>query len=158
MSTYNSKVSLLQVDNLEVFYRISEKTVRAVDGVSFSVEKGEALALVGESGSGKSSLALGLIRVLPRNLAKYSGLIRLNETDCLNLDEDTFRKEIRWRRISMVFQAAMESLNPVTRVGHQVIEPLLLANLMSKREAVSEGLRLLELVRLPREVFYIYAE
>ncbi|PKB65091.1 MAG: dipeptide/oligopeptide/nickel ABC transporter ATP-binding protein [SAR202 cluster bacterium Io17-Chloro-G3] len=156
MSTPRNTFPLLRVNDLRLFYDISGKIVRAVDGISFSVEKGEALGLVGESGAGKSSLALGLMRVLPRNIARYEGSVELNGTNCLNLDEETFRKEIRWRRISMVFQGAMESLNPVTRVGTQVIEPLLIQNVMSKKKAVEEGLRLLEAVRLPKETYHRY--
>ena len=156
MSIRESEKPLLQVTDLCLFYSTSTGVVRAVDGVSFSVAKGEALGLVGESGAGKSSLALGLMRVLPRNVARHEGVVELDGTNCLEMDEETFRREVRWRKLAMVFQGAMESLNPVIRVGQQIIEPLLLQDGMSKSEATQEGLRLLEMVRLPQEVFQRY--
>ena len=156
MTVSRTEAPLLQVSDLCLYYDSPGGVVRAVDGVSFSVQAGEAVGFVGESGAGKSSLALGLMRVLPRNVALHEGMVALDGTSCLELDEDTFRRQIRWRRMSMVFQGAMDSLNPVVRVGPQVIEPLLLQDQVSKEEATSEGLRLLEMVRLPNEVFQRY--
>ena len=156
MTVSRTEAPLLQVSGLHLYYDSPRGVVRAVDGVSFSVDAGEAVGFVGESGAGKSSLALGLMRVLPRNVARHDGAVRLDGTSCLELDEDTFRREVRWRRMSMVFQGAMDSLNPVVRVGPQVIEPLLLQREVSKEEATREGLRLLEMVRLPQEVFQRY--
>ncbi|MCZ6892343.1 MAG: ABC transporter ATP-binding protein [Chloroflexi bacterium] len=156
MTASQTEAPLLQVSDLCLYYDSPGGVVRAVDGVSFSVQAGEAVGFVGESGAGKSSLALGLMRVLPRNVALHEGTVALDGTSCLELDEDTFRRQIRWRRMSMVFQGAMDSLNPVVRVGPQVIEPLLLQRDVSKEEATSEGRRLLEMVRLPREVFQRY--
>ena len=156
MPIRESEKPLLRVTDLRLFYSSFTGVVRAVDGVSFSVAAGEALGLVGESGAGKSSLALGLMRVLPRNVARHEGVVELDGTSCLEMDEETFRREVRWRKLAMVFQGAMESLNPVIRVGQQVIEPLLLQDRISKREATQEGIRLLEMVRLPQEVFQRY--
>lgn len=156
MSTSRTEAPLLQVSELCLYYDSPGGVVRAVDGVSFSVQAGEAVGFVGESGAGKSSLALGLMRVLPRNVARHEGAVGLDGTNCLELDEDTFRRQVRWRRMSMVFQGAMDSLNPVVRVGPQVIEPLLLQSGVSKEKATIAGLRLLEMVRLPGEVFQRY--
>ena len=125
--------------------------------MSFAVDSGEALGLVGESGAGKSSLALALIRVLPRNVARYKGVVELAGSDLGTLDDNTFRREVRWSKIAMVFQGAVESLNPVVRVGEQIIEPLTLHGGVSKKDAVQEAHRLLELVLLPREVYDRYA-
>ena len=147
---------LLRVTDLHLSYQTPAGVLPAVDGVSFFVDAGEALGLVGESGAGKSSLALALMRVLPRNVARHQGVVELDGLDCATLDDETFRREIRWRRIAMVFQGAMDSLNPVLRVGEQVIEPLLLQGQVSKKEAAQEAHRLLEMVRLPREVYDRY--
>ncbi len=146
----------LRITDLRVSYQTPAGVLAAVDGLSLSVEAGEALGLVGESGAGKSTLALALMRILPRNVALNEGLVELEGVDCATLDDDAFRKEVRWRKISMVFQGAVESLNPVTRVGQQVVEPLLLTGQVSKQEAIQEAHRLFELVRLPKEVYDRY--
>ena len=147
---------LLRVSDLYLSYQTPAGIVPAVDEVSFSVDGGEALGLVGESGAGKSSLALALMRLFPRNVARHDGLVELDGLDCATLDEDTFRHEVRWRQMAMVFQGAMEALNPVLRVGHQVVEPLLLRGDVSRQAARQEAQRLLELVRLPQEVYDRY--
>lgn len=117
--------SLLKVENFSISYRTRKGDVEAVNDVSFELKKGETLAIVGESGCGKSSLARGLIRLFPRNINKVEGKILLEGRDVLSLDEETFRREIRWREMSMVFQGAMNSLNPVLKVVFQVAEPLM---------------------------------
>lgn len=146
---------LLTVNGLHVYYRSQEQVLPAVDDVAFGVAQGEALGLVGESGAGKSSMALALMRLLPRNVARFEGEIRLHGKDCLAQDEDDFRRDVRWREIAMVFQGAVESLNPVLRVGDQMMEPLRLAG-ASKEVASTEASRLLDLVRLPAEVYGRY--
>ena len=147
---------MLRVTDLRLSYSTPVGDLPAVDGLSFSVAQGEALGLVGESGAGKSSLALALMRVLPRNIANLQGRVELGDTDCFEMDDDTFRREIRWSRIAMVFQGASESLNPVIRVGEQVEEPLVLQSHVSRQKAATEAKRLLELVRLPTEVYDRY--
>ena len=119
---------LLAVDNLHLWYDAGGgNVVRAVDGVSFNLEqRGEALGIIGESGSGKSSLAIALMRLLPRNVARFDGSVRLDGRELTALPEDEFRREIRWQRMAMVFQGAMSVLNPVVRIGDQVGERLLL--------------------------------
>jgi oligopeptide/dipeptide ABC transporter ATP-binding protein len=142
---------LLAVDNLNLWYDAGDgKTVRAVDGVSFTIERcGEAIGVVGESGSGKSSLAFALMRMLPRNTARFDGFVRLAGQELITLPGDQFRREIRWRRIAMVFQGAMSVLNPVLRVGEQIAEPLLLEDRYDKRAARGRVATLLERVGLP---------
>ena len=114
---------LLDVRNLVMSYSTMQGKVRAVDGVSFSVRKGEALGLVGESGCGKSSIAMTLLRLLPESASIESGSVLLNGVDIVTLTEEEMQA-YRWARISMVFQAAMNSLDPVYKVGDQIIEAL----------------------------------
>ena len=141
---------LLAVENLNLWYDASDgKTVRAVDGVSFTIgQRGEALGVVGESGSGKSSLAFALMRLLPRNTARFDGSVTLDGLELTTLSDDRFRREIRWQRIAMVFQGAMSVLNPVLRVGDQIAEPLLLENRYDKQAAAARVSTLLERVGL----------
>ncbi len=149
---------LLEVRDLRLHYATPRGTVRAVDGVSFEVKhKGEAVGLVGESGSGKTSMALALLRLLPKNTSRYEGVVRLQDTDLMALSDEEFRRQIRWKRISMVFQGAMNALNPVIKVGQQVAEPLLLDRSVRKADAYREAEGLLEMVGLPKEVFHRYA-
>ena len=115
--------ALLEVRDLTMSYFTRQGEVRAVDGVSFSVDRGQALGLVGESGCGKSSIALSLLKILPENARIVNGSILLDGVDLVPLDEDEMRA-YRWARISMIFQAAMNSLDPVYRVGEQIIEAL----------------------------------
>ena len=118
-----NSVPLLSVENLTMHYRTRTGSVRAVDGVSFSVERGQSLGLVGESGCGKSSIATSLLKLLPDNASLVAGRVVLDGVDLVPLSEDQMR-EYRWDRISMVFQAAMNSLDPVYRVGDQIVEAL----------------------------------
>ncbi|MEN3048599.1 MAG: ABC transporter ATP-binding protein [Candidatus Caldarchaeales archaeon] len=130
--------------------------VKAVDGVSFSVGRGETLALVGESGSGKSSTALAIIRILPRNVAEYRGSILFDGTELMGMSEEEFRRRVRVGGISMVFQGAMNSLNPVLRVGFQVAESLIVNMGVPKEEALRRAEEALELVGLERSVVSRY--
>jgi oligopeptide/dipeptide ABC transporter ATP-binding protein len=146
-------MSLLAVDNLHLWYDAGGgKAVRAVDGVSFVIEqRGEAIGVVGESGSGKSSLALALMRMLPKNVARFDGSVRLDGRELTSLSDDQFRSEIRWQRIAMVFQGAMSVLNPVLRIGEQIAEPLLLDHRYDKAAARARVRDLLERVGLPAD-------
>jgi len=114
---------VLNVDDLTMHYSTRAGDVSAVDNVSFKLKKGESMGLVGESGCGKTSIATSLLRLLPDNAMIKGGHIYLNSTDLVALSEEEMRK-IRWRRISMVFQAAMNALNPVYKVGDQIIEAM----------------------------------
>ncbi|HEY42811.1 MAG TPA: ABC transporter ATP-binding protein [Anaerolineae bacterium] len=115
--------NILSVQNLTMHYRTRKGDVSAVDDVSFDLARGQSLGLVGESGCGKTSIAFSLLRLLPENAQLLSGNVYLDGCDVLALDEKEVRK-IRWRGISMVFQAAMNALDPVYRVGDQIIEAL----------------------------------
>ena len=141
---------LLAVEDLYLHYGVSGRVVRAVDGVSFTIEeRGEALGVVGESGSGKTSLAIALMRLLPKNVVRFDGSIRLDGRELRDLSDDEFRREIRWRRMAMVFQGAMNVLNPVLRIGDQIAEPLQLQGTLSKEAIRARVAELLERVGLP---------
>ncbi len=140
--------SILDVKDLDLFYSSKPGTVRAVDNLSFNLEQGKSLGIVGESGSGKSSLGLALLRLLPKNTERYSGSILINGHETMDLPEEEFRKMYRWNQISMVFQGAMNSLNPVLSVQTQLAEPLQLTRKYSTstiNEMVRDSLRLVGL-------------
>jgi peptide/nickel transport system ATP-binding protein len=139
---------LLKVENLTMHYGTRGGDVKAVDGVSFELEEGDSLGLVGESGCGKTSIALTLLRLLPDNSKILDGHIWMDGTDLLALTEDEMRR-YRWKRISMVFQAAMNSLNPVYKVGDQIIEALELhIGVMTNEQARTRVGELFDLVGL----------
>ena len=114
---------LLEVKKLTLAYQIRQGEVRAVQEVSFELARGKSLGLVGESGCGKSSVANCLMMLLPDNARVQGGQILLGGEDLLSLSEEEMRA-YRWRRVSTVFQAAMNVLNPVYKVGEQIIEAL----------------------------------
>ncbi|MDQ3467632.1 MAG: ABC transporter ATP-binding protein [Chloroflexota bacterium] len=148
---------LLEVSDLHLYFAADQRIVRAVDGVSFSIEgKGEAVGVVGASGSGKTSLANAIMRLLPKGVARFDGRIFLAGQELLSLSDEAYRREIRWRRIAMVFQGAMNVLNPVLKVGDQVAEPLLLNDQIDKRAARKRVEELLERVGLPASLYGRY--
>ena len=128
---------VLNVDELTMHYSTRSGEVSAVNDVSFTLQRGKSMGLVGESGCGKTSIAVSLLRLLPDNAHIKSGHIYLNNTDIVPLEEEEMRK-LRWRRISMVFQAAMNSLNPVYKVGDQIIEALENHGMFETNEAARE--------------------
>ena len=148
---------LLQVTDLYLHYAAGGRVARAVDGVSFAIEeKGEAIGVVGESGSGKTSLANALMRLLPKSVSRFDGSIRLDGRELTELSDEAYRREIRWRRIAMVFQGAMNVLNPVLKVGDQIAEPLLLDDRVDKRAARARVEGLLERVGLTPNLYDRY--
>jgi len=140
--------ALLDIIDLHTCFRTPDGIVTAVNGVSFAINRGATLALVGESGSGKSMTALSIMRLVPPPGFIQSGAIRLNDTDILALSGEQMRA-IRGSRISMVFQEPMTSLNPVLRIGDQIMEPLLLHRNMTRHEASEEAAELLRRVGIP---------
>ena len=149
-------MAFLEVTDLKLAYRTDRGLLRAVDGTSFSLEAGEALGIVGESGSGKSSLALALMRLLPRNAEPLEGSMTIDGDEVLSLPEEQFRRRYRGSVISMGFQGAMNSLNPVMRVGHQIAEALLAEGGFKKPAAYAKVREMLELVGLTEEIFSRY--
>jgi peptide/nickel transport system ATP-binding protein len=144
---------VLQVENLRVsFPTAGGGRVYPVDGVSFSLERGETLALVGESGCGKSLTSLALLRLIPSpGQVEEGSTIRLGDTDVLALRGEALRR-IRGRRIGMVFQDPMTSLNPVFTVGDQIAEGVRAHFNVSRAEARERALRLLQEVGIPDPV------
>jgi len=138
---------MLELDELTVKYRIAGGEVPAVRGVSLSVPAGEALGLAGESGSGKSSVALALLRLLPRS-ADVGGRVLLDGEDVLSMKWGRLRA-VRWSSASIVFQGAQHGLNPVRRIGDQIAEPLLVHKLASGAVADRRVQELLSQVGLP---------
>ncbi|SUO96467.1 ABC transporter ATP-binding protein [Suttonella ornithocola] len=143
-------MSLLTVDNLDITFQTAHGEVNAVRGVSFSLEKGQTLALVGESGSGKSVTAMSIVRLLPTNVTHYSdeSKIIFEEVDILKAPESVLRR-LRGNRIGMIFQEPMTSLNPFMTIGNQLIETVLAHYpKTSQAQAREKAVLMLERVRI----------
>ena len=138
-------MALLEIENLQTHFRTRDGVNRAVDGVSFTVEAGETLAIVGESGCGKSVTASSVLRLIPEPPGKIKGSIRFEGVDLLKLDERAMR-DIRGNQISMVFQEPMTSLNPVLTVGRQIGETLRLHQGLGREAAERRVVEMLRLV------------
>ena len=138
---------ILEIQNLTISYATRQGAVQAVDDVSLSLGRGESLGLVGESGCGKSTLALAVLRILPNNATIASGRVLLGGVDLVPMSESEIRT-YRWRRVSMVFQGAMSSLNPVHQVGDQIVEAIINHEQVSISEAEDRVYRLFEMVGL----------
>jgi peptide/nickel transport system ATP-binding protein len=138
-------MSLLEVDDLKTYFKTQEGTLKAVDGISFNLEKGQAMGLAGESGCGKTTAALSIMKLLPANGYIAGGTINFNGQDMAKVTGDRLRA-IRWRDISIIFQGAMNALNPVKRVGDQITEPILLHEKVDEEVAVKRVKELFELV------------
>jgi peptide/nickel transport system ATP-binding protein len=140
--------ALLEVENLQTHFRTPDGVNRAVDGVSFSVNAGETLAIVGESGCGKSVTAMSILRLIPEPPGKIAGAIRFQGKNLLDYSEPEMRK-IRGNEISMIFQEPMTSLNPVLTVGRQIGETLRLHQGLNARQAEDRSIEMLNLVGIP---------
>jgi oligopeptide/dipeptide ABC transporter ATP-binding protein len=141
---------LLVVEDLRTQFTLASGSVSAVDGVSFRLDHGEALGIAGESGCGKTTTALSLIRILPANGRIVDGHVRLMGIDLVGKSENAMRR-YRWREISIVFQGAMNALNPVRTVRDQIAEPIEQRLGESRRAARKRAGDLLELVGIPRK-------
>jgi len=153
----NDKPWLMRVEDLYLYFRARAGIVQAVDGVSLELRQNEAIVILGESGCGKTSLARGILRLLPRNVEKYEGKIWLKDLDMMSLDDEEFRKQVRWVRMSMVPQSAMNALNPVLRVGDQVAEPIIIHARVSKEAALARAQDMFERVGIPADFLSRYA-
>lgn len=142
--------TIIEVKELTMSYKTNKGLIKAVDNVSFKIKKGETMGLLGESGCGKTSLGMCIMRLLPENGSITAGRILFNGEDIVKKSEEEMRN-IRWKGISMIFQAAMNALNPVYRVGDQIIEALLAHNNMTKEEAKKRVSDLYGMVGLPPE-------
>jgi peptide/nickel transport system ATP-binding protein len=141
-------MALLEVENLQTHFRTPEGINRAVDGVSFHVDKGETLAIVGESGCGKSVTSMSLMRLIPEPPGRIAGSVRFEGRDLLRLSEQEMRA-IRGNDISMIFQEPMTSLNPVLTVGRQIGETLRIHQGLDKPAAEVRAVEMLTLVGIP---------
>jgi oligopeptide/dipeptide ABC transporter ATP-binding protein len=142
---------LLVVEDLRTHFQLEGGWVKAVDGVTFRLNRGEALGVAGESGCGKTTTALSLVRILPANARIRKGSsVRLYGIDLVPKTEEQLRR-YRWREISIVFQGAMNALNPVKRIGEQIAEPLEVRLGEARDRARSRARELLELVGIPRQ-------
>ena len=149
MQTMAGTTPLLDVDDLTTYFFTRDGVVRAVDGVSFKVERGEVLAIVGESGCGKSVTSLSIMRLIASPPGRYvKGRVLFEGRDLLQLPEPEMRK-IRGDAISMIFQEPMTSLNPVLTIGRQIAEALVLHRGSSREQAAQRTVELLRLVRIP---------
>ena len=140
---------ILEVDDLRVHFYTRDGIVRAVEGVSFTLHRGETLGIVGESGCGKSVTAMSMLQLLPQPPAKIeSGTVLFEGRDLLTLSDRKIRA-VRGNEISMIFQEPMTSLNPVLTIGLQITESIVLHQGLSKKAANQRAAEMLELVRIP---------
>lgn len=140
---------LLHIENLVLHFKTMHGNVQAVDGIDFDLGTNRAVVVLGESGCGKTSLSKALLRLLPRNVEKYSGKVYLHGTDVMTLDDEEYRQNVRWVGISLVPQAAMNSLNPVLKVGDQVAEPAIVHLGLTKLEAYKLVYKMFQHVGVP---------
>jgi peptide/nickel transport system ATP-binding protein len=141
--------TLLELEDVVVDYALPEKRVRAVDGVSLAIAPGETLGIAGESGCGKSTLAGAILQILKPPAQLTSGRITFEGTDLARLAGEELRR-FRWRHVSLVFQSAMDVLNPVMRVGDQFVDMLKAHERVRRAEALGRAGDLFELVGIDR--------
>jgi oligopeptide transport system ATP-binding protein len=135
---------LLEIENLRTYFHTRAGIIRAVDDVSFSLEEGETVGIVGESGSGKSVTCYSILGLIPQPPGRIeSGTARFGGIDLLHCSGEQLRR-IRGKRISMIFQDPMTSLNPYLRVSEQIMEPLLVHEKISQRQALLKAVAALE--------------
>ncbi|MER9451610.1 ABC transporter ATP-binding protein [Mesorhizobium sp. M0254] len=149
-NSFEGKTPLLEVNGLSVDYGLKGLSSRAIDGVSFALRAGQAIALVGESGSGKTTTAMAIAGLLSPNARVSAGMVRYRGEQ-LPIDDDTAMRPHRWCETSVVFQGAMNALNPVHRILKQIAEPCMLKLGMPKADAIARAKELLELVGIPAD-------
>jgi len=152
-----SDSQLLHVEDLVLHFRTSKGAVQAVDKVNFDLGYNEAVVVLGESGCGKTSLAKAILRLLPRNISAYSGKVFLDGVDVMTMSDEEFRHGVRWVKMSLVPQAAMNSLNPVLKVGDQVAEPVMIHHGVKKEEALVLAKKMFDHVGVPEDFLGRYA-
>jgi len=149
-------VALLEVEELKTYYYTLRGVVKAVDNVSFSLERGEVLGIAGESGCGKSTLAWALLGLVPPPGRIAGGKIVLDGIDLTKLSEHDLRKKVRWKKVSMIFQGAMNALTPVFTIEDQLAEPLIVHKGMHKHEARERIAQMLKAVGLDETIMKRY--
>jgi peptide/nickel transport system ATP-binding protein len=148
---------LLRVENLVLHFRTTQGVVQAVDGVDFDLDYNQAVVVLGESGCGKTSLAKAILRLLPRNVAAYSGKVYLEGLELMGMADEEFRNQVRWVKMSLVPQAAMNSLNPVLKVGDQVAEPMVVHHAVAREQAMDQARKMFQHVGVPVDFMNRYA-
>src|SRR5262249_18711105 len=142
-----AKQTILSVENLRVRFRTLDGVVDAVKGINMQVRAGETIAVVGESGSGKSQTMMAAMRLLAGN-GEATGTIAYRGANLLALSKGELN-EVRGRRITMIFQEPMTSLDPLYTVGNQLMEPIMRHRKIGREEARKEAVKMLKLVRIP---------
>ncbi len=140
-------MAFLDVTDLEISYTVGKGMLKAVDGVSFSLAEGQSIGLVGESGCGKTTIAKGMMQLLPKNGRISGGSIKLKGKELVGLPLDEIRR-LRLNEIAMISQSAMNSLNPVYTVGNQLIEGIMAHTEASRKEAYARAVRVFQMVGL----------
>lgn len=147
-----SKKNLIEVENLEVIFNTTGGQLKAVSDINFQMKPRETLGIVGESGCGKSVVSLSIMGLIPNPPGEIkNGVIRFGDKNLLSLSQKKMQA-IRGNEIAMIFQEPMTSLNPIHSCGRQILEPLLIHNVMQKKEAITESLELLSKVGIRNPV------
>lgn len=148
-------MDLLTLNNLKMYYHTLRGNVKAVDDIDLKMEVGDSVGLAGESGCGKTSTMLAVLRLQPRN-ATINGNVYLHGQDLVQMSEAEYRKEIRWRKISTIFQGAMNALHPTMTIGDQIEEAITLHEDVAKTEALERAEKLVELTGLKGSILDRY--
>ena len=144
-------MALLTVKNLSVGYHTRKGFIKSVQGVSFDLDQGKSLGLVGESGCGKTTIGMAIMGLLPDNASVTDGKILFEDQDLLKMPKNEIR-QVRWKKIAMIFQAAMNALNPVHRVSDQISEAILAHDTdISEEAAMKQVQSLFQLVGIPMD-------
>lgn len=144
-----TQTPLLEVRNLSVTLPVGQGKLHAVRDVSFSLQRGEALGIVGESGSGKSMTSLALMNLLPKNSVRTADLLKFGGHDLLAMEKRDFVRSIAGKRMAMIFQEPMTSLNPVYTIGRQLIETMTMHGTAGTKEARERAVYLLDRIGVP---------
>jgi peptide/nickel transport system ATP-binding protein len=148
--------SILEVRNLNITYKMEQKSIYAVKDAVFMIEQGDSLGIVGESGSGKSTLAMAVLRLLHPATAEVTGSIRFMGADLLELNNEKMR-ELRWNELAVVFQKSLNSLSPVHRIGEQIEDIYRVHKPNASKKEIYERVNLLfDMVNLSQRVYRLY--
>jgi len=147
---------ILNIENLKAYFFTTRGAVKAVDDVSFTIGRKQSLGLAGESACGKSTLAFTILKMLQNPGRLVGGKMVVTGMDITDFSESKMRKEVRWKKISMVFQGAMNALNPVYTVGYQMAEPLMYHKGVKKEDAMEKSTDYLKLVGLSPDILTRY--